>query len=81
MNLVIDWQDQFLGEELWMHVGDLLVMSLGKELGLVRDICGLMFQCRYWSIIVYMYSTSNLANKLIQFRGTELWEVICNWML
>ena len=29
------------GEELWMHVGDLLVMSLGKELGLVRDICGL----------------------------------------
>ena len=41
MNLVIDWQDQFLGEELWMHVGDLLVMSLGKELGLVRDIYGI----------------------------------------
>ena len=41
MNLVIDWQDQFLGEELWMHVGDLLVMSLGKELGIVHDICGL----------------------------------------
>ena len=41
MNLVIDWQDKFLGEELWMHVGDLLVMSLGKELGLVRDIYGL----------------------------------------
>ena len=41
MNLVIDWQDQFLGEELWMHVGDLLVMSLGKGLGLVRDIYGL----------------------------------------
>ena len=41
MNLVIDWQDQFLGEELWTHVGDLLVMSLGKELGLVRDIYGL----------------------------------------
>ena len=31
MNLVIDWQDQFLGEELWMHVGDLLVMSLGSR--------------------------------------------------
>ena len=45
MNLVIDWQDQFLGEELWMHVRDLLVMSLGKELGLVRDICGLTVSC------------------------------------
>ena len=45
MNLVIDWQDQFLGEELWMHVGDLLVMSLGKEQGLVRDIYGLTVSC------------------------------------